>query len=155
MGVHNYHCAVHILKGLKKNFQWYVYEKAERFFHPSRLSEYFIFTLKAPFFNSFLFLLGEAWPCDGPEVPDQRGPPQLEQSLHQDQGAADGEGHRVLLRQSLPRAHAQEQVRRVRVHIQERGFLVSGSEMAFRKNVQATCFYSVYTTGSCYTWIFW
>ena len=68
-------------------------------------------------------VLGEAGPGDRPEVANQRWPAQLEQGLHQDQGAAHGQGDGLLLRKPVPRPHPQAEVRRVRLYFQERGLL--------------------------------
>ena len=70
-----------------------------------------------------IFVSGKARPGDWPQVPDERRAPQLEQGLHQDQGAAEGEGDRLLLRQPLPRQGPQAEVRRIRPHLQEGGLL--------------------------------
>ena len=70
-----------------------------------------------------IFVSGKARPGDWPQVPDERRAPQLEQGLHQDQGAAEGKGDRLLLRQPLTRQGPQAEVRRIRPHLQEGGLL--------------------------------
>ena len=67
---------------------------------------------------------GKARLGDRPEVADERRSAQLEQGLHQDQGAAQGQGDRLLLREPLPRQGAQAKVRRVWPHFQKGGLLV-------------------------------
>ena len=62
------------------------------------------------FIINYMFIVGEARPGYWIEVSDQRGSAQLEQSVHEDQGAEDGEGDRLLLRQLRTRKNSQAQV---------------------------------------------
>lgn len=62
------------------------------------------------FIINYMFIVGEARPGYWFEVSDQRWSAQLEQGVHKDQGAEDGEGDRLLLRQLRTRKNSQAQV---------------------------------------------
>ena len=67
-------------------------------------------TINGIFIINYIFIVGEARPGYWFEVSDQRGSAQLEQGVHQDQGAEDGEGDRLLLRKLRTRKNSQAQV---------------------------------------------
>ena len=67
-------------------------------------------TINGIFIINYIFIVGEARLGYWFEVSDQRGSAQLEQGVHQDQGAEDGEGDRLLLRKLRTRKNSQAQV---------------------------------------------
>ena len=66
---------------------------------------------------------GKAGLGDWSQVSDQRWQTKLEQSLHQDQGAENGQGDSLLLWKLCAWKNTQAEMRRVRIYIQERSLL--------------------------------
>ena len=70
------------------------------------------------------FQKGTERPCDGTQVSDKCRATKLEQGLHQDQGAEEGQGDGVLLRESHARSCLEAKMQRFWIHIQERSVLI-------------------------------